>query len=58
MRECGKMYQCDRCKDVGFFSVEPATWDYEVGVGDLCPRCKKQWGEVKGRFKSSTKRFW
>jgi len=58
MREHGKMYQCDRCKAVAFFAEEPTTWDFEVGIGDLCPKCKESWKEVKSRFKGSTKKFW
>lgn len=58
MREHGKLYTCDRCMERGFFAVEPSAWDFEVGVGDLCPKCSSQWKEVKSRFKKNTHKFW
>ena len=58
MRECGKLYICDRCKVSAFFAEEPAAWDYEVGVGDLCPKCSGSWKEVKNRFKRNAGKFW
>lgn len=58
MREHGKLYTCDRCKRTGFFAEEPAAWDFEIGVGDLCPKCGSSWREVKAKFKGSVYKFW
>lgn len=52
------MYTCDRCGDIKFFSTEPAAWEFEVGVGDLCPMCRADWKDVKARFKRTTNKFW
>ena len=66
MKEEGLLITCDRCGKTGFFrttgerathcgtrwnTFEPADgWTHEHGIGDMCPRCSKEFEKIKLKF--------